>query len=56
MLDVGKMRRIFSVALHVNGCTDVNECDQVGVCPPPGTCINTMGSFKCIVGDFFLTF
>lgn len=27
---------------------DINECDQSGTCPKPGTCINTLGSFRCI--------
>lgn len=27
---------------------DIDECEQPGTCPKPGTCINTLGSFRCI--------
>ena len=28
--------------------SDIDECGQDGVCPPPGTCINTLGSYRCL--------
>lgn len=28
--------------------SDINECEERGCCPKPGTCMNTLGSFKCI--------
>lgn len=27
---------------------DIDECTQDGICPPPGTCINTLGSYRCM--------
>lgn len=27
--------------------TDIDECEIGLVCPKPGTCINTIGSFRC---------
>lgn len=32
-----------------NFCLDMNECgDHMGMCPPPGSCVNTVGSFRCM--------
>jgi hypothetical protein len=41
--------KVWKLYYNILFLTDINEClEQTGTCPPPGNCINTLGSFKCI--------
>lgn len=55
-LRFGIMIYCYSFGLAKLFTLDINECsEQSGLCPPPGTCINTMGSYKCICPRGFHT-
>lgn len=45
-------RNIFHLCeriLSIFSFADIDECvNQDGACPPPGTCINTLGSYRCM--------